>query len=112
MPALIWLYRDIVTDEPSGILRTYIERRADGTDDKLMGSDPKWSKGRAKGAVIKLSPDDQVTTGLGLCEGAETGLAILGTEWSPIWVTGGRGVLAAFPVLAGVEALTIFHRPR
>lgn len=65
------------------------------------------------GCVIRLWPDDEVTTGLVIGEGVETMLAAAtrvehrGTILQPAWACGGTGNLSAFPVLAGVEALTI-----
>ena len=60
------------------------------------------------GGAIKLSPDEDVTEGLGVCEGIETGLSILAADWAPVWALGTAGNIAAFPVLPGIEALTIF----
>lgn len=45
--------------------------------------------------------------GLVLCEGVETGVAINHAQMRPIWACGGAGTLATFPVLGGIEALTI-----
>jgi hypothetical protein len=58
--------------------------------------------------VIRLSPDDDVTLGLGICEGIEDGLAILFSGWRPIWVATSAGAIAKFPVLPAIESLTIF----
>ena len=55
-----------------------------------------------------LSPYEDVTLGLGVTEGVETGVSVLQTHWAPIWAMTGAGNLAGIPVLAGVEALTIF----
>jgi hypothetical protein len=50
-----------------------------------------------------------VTLGLGLCEGIETGLALLQRfGWAPVWAAASAGAVRRFPVLAGVEALTVF----
>jgi hypothetical protein len=45
---------------------------------------------------------------LGLAEGVESALAVIGTGWAPIWAMGSAGAMARFPVLPGIEALTIF----
>lgn len=45
--------------------------------------------------------------GLTLCEGVETGLAIHMVELRPVWSCGGAGTLATFPVLGGIECLTV-----
>jgi putative DNA primase/helicase len=104
VPAMIGLLRDIRTDEPCGIHRTAL--LPDGSDrDRSRG---KAMLGRASGAAIKLSPDDEVTLGLGICEGIETGLALSGMDWRPIWAVGSAGAIAQFPVLSGIEELTIF----
>src|SRR5947208_17174802 len=54
-----------------------------------------------------LSPFDDVTLGLTICEGVETGVALLMAGLAPVWCCGGAGNLSAFPVLGGIEALTI-----
>lgn len=59
--------------------------------------------------AIRLSADCDVTTGLGICEGIETGLAIIQRAgWRPVWAVGCAGAMGSFPVLQGVECLTIF----
>ena len=59
-------------------------------------------------SVAKLSPDDCVTHGLGVAEGPETGLAVMLHGWKPIWATIGTAGMKNFPVLPGIEALTVF----
>jgi hypothetical protein len=73
----------------------------------LRDAKGKTVTGRAKGAAVMLSAFDEPTGGLALCEGVETGIAILMTELAPVWACGGAGTLAKFPVLGGVEALTV-----
>jgi hypothetical protein len=58
--------------------------------------------------VIRLSRDEDVTTGLGITEGIEDGLAVLLSGWSPVWAATCAPVIKSFPVLPGIEALTIF----
>jgi putative DNA primase/helicase len=58
--------------------------------------------------VIKLCPDDEVTLGLGLVEGIETGLRLIGIGWRPIWAAGSAANIAKFPTFAGIDELTIF----
>jgi hypothetical protein len=45
--------------------------------------------------------------GLVVCEGVETGIAIYQSGLRPVWACGGAGSLTNFPVLGGIEALTI-----
>jgi hypothetical protein len=100
-PAVVWLMRDIVTDQPRAIQRRFL--LPDGTKDG-----PAISLGSCTGAVLKLTPDCDVTTGLALAEGHADALAVIGAGWSPCWATCGTGTMAGFPVLDGIEALTIF----
>ena len=74
-----------------------------GTDcDKLL-----LSGHRKRGGVIRLWPNEAVTHGLALAEGIESALAAARLH-TPIWATVDAGNLSQFPVLAGIEALTIF----
>ena len=41
-------------------------------------------------------------------EGLETGLSLIVNDNSPVWVTGGLGGMGSFPLLDGIDALTIF----
>lgn len=61
--------------------------------------------GAAKGGVVRLCGDDEVSAGLAIAEGIETALA---APFRPVWACLSAGGMAAFPVLAGIEALTIF----
>jgi hypothetical protein len=63
--------------------------------------------GRAKDAVIKLVADEDTTLGIGLCEGLEDGLAVIGAGWRPTWATTAGGI-ASFRVLSGVGSLSVF----
>jgi phage/plasmid primase-like uncharacterized protein len=62
---------------------------------------------RKKGGGIRLWPDEGATRGLGLAEGIETALAAAHIH-SPVWAAIDAGNLSAFPVLPGIESLTIF----
>lgn len=98
--SMVALLRDIHTNEPCGIHRTFLT--ADGTkiEKKMLG--------RAKGAAIKLSPDETVTHGLHVGEGIESTLSFMMAGYAPAWALGSAGSIAAFPVLPGIEALMIF----
>jgi putative DNA primase/helicase len=87
LPAVVVLLRDIRTNEPKAIQRIYIV--PDGSD-RLRDAMGKATLGPAAGCVCKLSPDADVTLGLGICEGIEKGLAILHAGWAPIWSTNGH----------------------
>ena len=103
LPAMLSLMTDPITNEPTGVHRTFL--RADGAG-KADGPS-KMMAGRA--GVIRLVPDEEVTLGLGIAEGIETSLAIIqNAEWSPVWACGSAGAIAKFPVLAGLDCITIF----
>lgn len=95
--AMVALITDAITGEPIGVHRTFFDRDGNRTEKKMLG--------QAAGGVVRLSGDDEVTAGLGIAEGIETALA---TGFRPIWACLSAGQLAAFPVLAGIGALTIF----
>ena len=43
-----------------------------------------------------------------MCHGIETCLAARQLGYRPAWALGSAGAIADFPVLAGIEALTVF----
>jgi putative DNA primase/helicase len=56
---------------------------------------------------VRLSPDDEVLEGLFLAEGLETALTGMSKGVRPMWSTGSTALMAAFPVLDGIEALNV-----
>jgi putative DNA primase/helicase len=100
IPALIGLYRHIHTDEPRAINRRAL------TNDGHKIDKPK-ALGPKAGCAIKLSTAPEVTHRLTIGEGIETTLAGMALGYVPAWAVGDAGELAAFPVLNGVESLTI-----
>jgi putative DNA primase/helicase len=103
-PALLCALSDAKTGEQSGLINIYLQ--PDGSD-RLRDSKGKTCTGRASSAVVTLSDFDEPAVGLVLCEGVETGIAIFQDELRPIWACGGAGTLRTFPVLGGIEALSI-----
>jgi hypothetical protein len=63
--------------------------------------------GPVAGAAIKLDADADVTTGLHLGEGIETCLAARQLGFKPTWALGSAGAIAAFPLLSGIECLSL-----
>jgi len=100
-PCIVARFTDAVTGEPRGIWR----RPIDGRKPKTLGP--------MGGCVIRLWPDEDVTTDLVLGEGVETTLAAAtrfthrNTLLRPAWAAGSVGNLENFPVLEGIEALTL-----
>jgi hypothetical protein len=103
--ALVALVTDAITCEPMTLHRTWI--RGDGSKAPLDVPRMLLQGHRKAGGVIRLWPDEAVTYGLGIAEGIETALAAA-HAFTPMWSCIDAGNLAAFPVLAGIEALTIF----
>jgi putative DNA primase/helicase len=107
-PAMLALLRHVRTGEPCGIINVYLA--GDGSD-RLRDKKGKTSWGRAAGAAVMLSAFDEPTYGLTLSEGVETGIALWMAEQWPAWCCGGAGNLTTFPVLSGIECLTIAADP-
>ena len=62
--------------------------------------------------VVMLSPSEEVTYGLGIAEGMENGVAIITIAgWRPVWAAMSAGAIRHFPILSGIESLTIFADP-
>lgn len=104
VPALIARFAPIKNDpgletEPTAIFRIRLDRY-DGDRRKL-------ALGPASGQVIKLYEDISLG-GVGITEGIEKGLAVTASGWRPIWVTCGTATMRAFPLLPGIECLTVF----
>jgi putative DNA primase/helicase len=97
VPAMVALYRDIVTDKPTAISRTFLT--SDGT--KIN----RGFLGPNANCAIKLSPahGDELCIG----EGIETCIAGMMLGFTPMWATGSAGTISTFPVLPGVKRLTI-----
>lgn len=95
--AMVAQITDAITGEPIGLHRTFLDHKGNRTSKKMLGA--------AAGGVVRLSGDDEVASGLGVAEGIETALAV---PFRPVWACLSAGQLAAFPVLSGIGALTIF----
>ena len=95
---VVGLMTNPVTGEQSGIHRTFLDTNGSKVDRKMLG----------RQGVVRLSPDDDVTTALGITEGIEDGLAVLLSGWVPVWAATSSGAIARFPLSPGIEALTIF----
>ncbi len=109
LPALIGLFQDMQTGEPVAIHRTALLPDGSGKDERTPGlGNPKKTLGPSAGAAIMLSPFEEITLGLGICEGIETTVSIAQTGWRPLWVVGSAGGIENFPPLGGLEYLTVF----
>jgi hypothetical protein len=97
---IVGIMTDAVTAQPTGaISRTYLD--SDGR---------KVAKAKTLGSpagIVRLSRDEDVLEGLHLAEGLETALAAMSIGLRPIWSTGSTALMATFPVLSGIECLTL-----
>ncbi|MCW5886775.1 MAG: toprim domain-containing protein [Anaerolineales bacterium] len=99
-PAMVALMLDPETGEPCGIHRTPLKPDGSGRDGdrKMLG----------RAGVVMLSRSDEVTTGLGIAEGIESALTVMAAGWRPVWACLSAGGIERFPILAGIEAISIF----
>jgi putative DNA primase/helicase len=104
-PAMVAAITDIHSDELIGVHLTAIDK--DGHPIKVEGKTLRRIRGSKKGGCIKLSPDYEVIRGLLIGEGIETTLSAMAIEQAQGWCVLDAGELRSFPVLAGIECLTI-----
>ena len=97
--AMLSLFRNIHDGRRQAVLRTFINPDATRDERKFTGP--------TKGAAIMLDAFDAVTTGLHAGEGLETVATARQLGLRPAWALGSSGALASFPVLGGVECLTL-----
>jgi Toprim domain len=102
---MVALWTDVRTGAPRAIHRTAISPAGEKAGRKALGP--------TAGCVIRPWPDDSVTTALVVGEGIEsvagaaTRIRHKGALLQPAWSCGDAGNLRAFPVLNGIEVLTI-----
>jgi Toprim domain len=104
LPAMVAPMVDVHTSVFRGVHRTPL------TLDGAKADMGRKMLGASAGAVVKLSPDENLITVLGIGEGIETALSMPMLPECfgiPVWACLSAGSLAAFPVLAGVEVLWI-----
>jgi hypothetical protein len=104
VPCILALFRHIVSNAPTAVQRIALSASASKIGSKTLGP--------MRGSVIKIFADETVERALVIGEGLETCLsaatiAYRGTLLRPIWATGGTGNMKNFPVLSGVDTLTI-----
>jgi hypothetical protein len=105
-PAVVALIRNIKTDEPQGIQRTALE--TDGKQIKRNGKTLRRTLGLMAGGAIKIDDDADVTYGLCIGEGLETTLSGRAYGYRPAWAVLSNTGIRDFPILSGIDALTIF----
>jgi hypothetical protein len=98
-PCLVALFRDIVSNQPCAIHRIALRPDATKIERRMLGP--------SSGAGVKLTGDEDITYGLSVGEGIESTLAGMAMGFSPAWALGSAGSIRNFPVLAGIDCLTI-----
>jgi hypothetical protein len=102
--SMVALLRCISTDEPKAISRRYLDREG-----RKIG--PPLFLAPVAGAAIKLDADEELLGGVHGGEGIETCMAARQLGLRPTWALGSKGAIGSFPVLSGVECLTILAEP-
>ncbi len=105
-PCIASLVTDAVTGAPLTLHMTFLaldgRAKAPVEPSRLF-----WPGLPVGGGVVRLSADDEVETGLAISESLEDGQSLVDHGVRPVWACLSAGAMANFPVLAGVEALTI-----
>ena len=99
VPCMVAAMRSLSTDEITAVHRTRLSNDGKKLDRRMLGV--------VAGAAIKLDADDAVTHGLHIAEGLETAMAARQLGLRPTWALGSTSFIAAFPVLSGIECLTL-----
>jgi hypothetical protein len=98
-PCMLALFRRIVDDNPVAVHRTRLTPEGRKLDRMTLG--PMAS------AAIKFGRHEDIESGLHVGEGVETTLAAIALGFRPAWALGSAGGIRAFPLLAGIDCLTI-----
>jgi putative DNA primase/helicase len=104
-PTLVGLVTDAETGEPINLHRTWL--RHDGAGKAPIETPRRLLKGHLSRGVIRLWPDAEVTMGLVIGEGIETCVAAARAGFAPVWAAMTAGNLKSFPMLAGLDGLTV-----
>jgi putative DNA primase/helicase len=94
---VVALMTDAVTNEPCGVHRTFLNADGSKRQRRMLG----------RQGVVRITPDEDVTYGLGIAEGVEDALAVA-LDWGPAWAATCAGAIERFPVLPGIDCINIF----
>ena len=98
-PVMLLAFRSIADDRLVAVHRTLLSDDGRKLDRRMLGP--------AGGAAIKIDADTDVEQGLHIGEGFETCLAGRALGYRQTWALGSAGAIGKFPVLSGIDALTI-----
>jgi hypothetical protein len=101
---IIGIMTDPISAKPTGaISRTYIDAEL-----KKIGRAKTFKTEDMAVGIVRLSRDEDVLGGLHIAEGIETALAAMARyNYRPCWSTGSKTIMAAFPILPGIECLNL-----
>jgi putative DNA primase/helicase len=107
LPCMLGLVRHIISNEPQAIHRTALKLGATASPDTVERIG-RMSLGPTKHGAIKLSPNDEVSTGIMIGEGIETTLSASRIfRFRPAWSVISKEGVRDFPVLSGIECVTV-----
>ncbi len=116
-PGMVALFRDLRTDQPCGIHRTFLTRDGQKLGRKMLGrvghaalkldADDRLAVGLVGHAAIKVDAGGRVTVGIVVGEGLESCLAARHLGYRPVWAVGSASAIGALPVLDGIERLAL-----
>ena len=107
LPCMLALVRNIITNEPQAIHRTALKLQS-GVNQLTPERIGRMSLGPTKSGAIKLSPNNEVLTGLMIGEGIETTLSASRIfQFRPAWSVISKEGIRGFLVLAGIECMTV-----
>jgi putative DNA primase/helicase len=98
-PCMVVAFRSIADDTLVAIQRTLLSDDGKKLDRKTLGP--------CGGAAIKITADEDIEQGLHVGEGFETCLTAHALGFRPVWALGSAHSIGDFPVLGGIDALTI-----
>lgn len=97
LPAVVIAMRSIASHAVTAVQRIFLTRAGHKNGAMMLGS--------AGGAAMQLQPRGRE---LHICEGLETGLAIVAQDHSPVWAMGSTSLIQTFPLLDDVARLVIW----
>lgn len=87
--------------EACGVQRIFLDDLGRKIERKMLG----------RAGICRISPDEDVLEGLHIAEGIEDAIACYVEGVKPVWACVSASMMMKFPVLEGIDALTIFPDP-
>jgi hypothetical protein len=97
-PGLVWLLRDLRSDEPTGVLRTFLGESGEVLGQRVLG--------HGFNSAFMLDPNEAVESGLFVATSIERALRGMANALRPMWCVATEGALDNIDRL-GIEEVTI-----